>query len=130
MSGVGVDLSAGSFRSATPFPSQEVGMTYVIETRSKGRRAATYAAGLAISSLLSLGTFVPSASADEYQTDIHSWDRNDDLGNSRWGGIHYVVPAPADYSAPFTGTPSSYPLRVFHGPGVAISLPGINIGIQ
>ena len=105
-------------------------MTYVIETRSKGRRAATFAAGLAISALLSLGSFVASASADEFQTEIYSWDRNDDLGNSRWGGIHYVVPTPVAYSAPFTGTKSTYPLPVFHGPGIGISLPGINIGIQ
>ena len=105
-------------------------MTYVIETRSKGRRAATFAAGLAISALLSLGSFVASASADEFQTEIYSWDRKDDLGNSRWGGIHYVTPAPVAYSAPFTGTTSTYPPPVFHGPGIAISLPGINIGIQ
>ena len=105
-------------------------MTYVIETKSKTRLAATFAAGLTISALLSLGTFVASASADEFQTDIHRWDHDDDLGNSRWGGIHYVTPAPVAYSAPFTGTASNYPLPVFYGPGIGIRLPGVNIGIQ
>jgi len=105
-------------------------MTYVIETGSKRRLAATFAAGFTVSALLSLGTFVASASADEFQTNIYSWDHNDDLGNSRWGGIHYFAPAPVAHSAPFTGTPSNYPRPVSYGPGIGISLPGLNIGIQ
>ena len=105
-------------------------MTCVIETKSKRHLPAMLAAGLAMSALLTLGTFIASASADEFQTDIHSWDRNDDLANSRWGGIDYVAPPPVAYRAPFTGTESNYPLPVFYGAGFGISLPGVNVGIQ
>jgi hypothetical protein len=108
----------------------EVGMTHVIEVKSKRHLSATFAVGLTISALLSLGTLVASASADEFQTDIHSWDRNDELGNSRWGGLYYVAPHPMAHSAPFTGTASEYPLPVFYGPGIGIGLPGFTIGIQ
>jgi hypothetical protein len=105
-------------------------MTHVIEAKSKRRLLATLAAGLAFSALLSVGTFVASAMADEFQTDIHSWHRNDELGNGRWGGIHYVAPPPVAYNVPYTGTPSKYPPLVPYVPGFGISLRGGNIGIQ
>ena len=82
-------------------------------------------AGLAIASVLLLGTFIVSASADERRDAHRGGDHRGDRGHERgWGGGSYPAP-PVVY-----GAPAYYPPPVVYGPAVGIVLPGIAIGIQ
>jgi hypothetical protein len=79
-------------------------------------------AGLAIASVLLLGTAIVSASADERHDDHRGGDDRGHQGG--WGGGAYPAP-PVVY-----GRPEYYPPPIVYGPAVGIVLPGISIGIQ
>ena len=79
-------------------------MTWNIGTTSKRRLSVKLVGGIAVSALLALGAFATPASAD--------WD-NDHRGyHHNWNGGYYRAPP------------------VVYGPGIGISLPGVNIGIR
>ncbi len=95
-------------------------MTCIIDTKSKRRLPAKFAAGLAISALLALGTFAVPASADEHRDDRRGrHDRGH--GDCCWSGGYYAAP-------PVVYAPYYAPPPVVYGPG--IYLPGININIR
>ena len=101
-------------------------MTQTIGTPSKCRLSARLAGGLAVSALLTLGTFATPASADWYGD-------HPDYHHHNWNGGYYHSP-PVVYGSPYGngyyGAPSYYAPPVVYGPGVGISLPGVNIGIR
>ena len=98
-------------------------MTWIIDTKSKRRRAAKLAAGFVISAMLALGTLAVPAKAD--------WDGNHRGYHHNWNGGYYRAP-PVVYGSPYHssyyGSPYHYP-PVVYGPGIGIGLPGVNIGI-
>ena len=99
-------------------------MTWNIGTTSKRRLSARLVGGVAISALLALGTFAGSARAD---------DRGEHRGyHQNWNGGYYNAP-PVVYGSPYGngyyGSPYYAP-PVVYGPGISISLPFVNIGIQ
>jgi hypothetical protein len=96
-------------------------MTWIIDTKSKRHLSAKLAAGLVISAMLGLGTFAGSASGGYGGYYYHNWN----------GGYYRAPPVVygSPYSSSYYGTPYYYPPRVIHGPGISLSLPGINIGI-
>jgi hypothetical protein len=69
-----------------------------------------------------LGTFVASASAQQYHEDRRSDYRRDDRRN--WNGGYYPAP-PVIYGAPYYAPPP-----VIYGPSVGIAFPGVVIGIH
>jgi len=97
-------------------------MTCIIDAKSKRRLPAKLAAGLAISALLVLGTFVASASADEHRGDRGDY-RSGDRGHYSccYGGGYYAAP-------PVVYAPYYAPPPVVYGPG--LYLPGLNINIR
>ena len=99
-------------------------MTWFTDTTPKRRLSAKLAGGLAISALLALGTFATSASAEDRD---HRGDHH-----HNWNGGYYHA-SPVVYGSPYGngyyGTPCYAP-PVVYGPGVGISLPGVNIGIR
>ena len=107
-------------------------MTRNIDNKSTRRLSAKLAAGLAISALLSVGTFVASASAGGNNGD-HHWNNNN-YNNNRgygWGGSYYAPP-PVVYGTPYyapqyDGGPAYYPPPVVRAPGIGINLPGVSI---
>jgi len=103
-------------------------MTCIIDTSPKRRLSAKLAAGIALSTLLVLGTFVATASAQPHRDDHRGgdhrgWDHRGD-GPGWHGGGYYPAP-PVIY-----GGPAYYPPPVVYGPAVGIYLPGVAIGIQ
>jgi hypothetical protein len=98
-------------------------MTCMISTNSKRRMSAKLAAGLVITAALALGAFAAPANAD--------WNGHRGHYNN-WNGGYYRAP-PVVYGSPYRssyyGTPYYSPPLVY-GPGVGVSLPGINIGIR
>jgi hypothetical protein len=99
-------------------------MTCTIDAKSKRHLSAKLTAGLAISAIIVLGTFVTSASAE---------DRRDDHRGGDYRGNHgYSGPGPGYYRAPpvVYGAPAYYPPPVVYGPAIGISMPGISIGIR
>jgi hypothetical protein len=93
-------------------------MTRSAET---GSRPLTCAA-TALVALLSCGSFVAAAGAEDFRSGIYLWTPDGLLGQGR--GLHYIAPPPAAYVTPFTGTPSKYPPPVFYGPSVGVTLDG------
>jgi hypothetical protein len=104
-------------------------MTYIIDTRSKRHLPAKLAGALAISTLLVLGTFVASASAENRgHPTRHSGGH---YGGRGRGGGYYSAP-PVVYGSPYDGSyyGSPYdPPPVVYGPGIGIGLPGVGISI-
>ncbi len=111
-------------------------MTYIVDTTSKRYRPAKLAAGLAISAVLVLGTFVASASADEHHQKagghaahggnhrVADYRGGHDRGwGGGWGGGYYDSP-PVVYGAPYYDPPP-----VVYGPGIGIAVPGVGISI-
>ena len=99
-------------------------MTGIIDTKSKRRLSAKLATGLAISALLVLGTFVASASAAEHRGGGgRGHDGGHGLGYPGWSGPYFAPPV-------VYGSPYHYPPPVVYGPGIGISLPGINVRIR
>ncbi|MGA2089127.1 MAG: hypothetical protein ABSG66_09430 [Stellaceae bacterium] len=96
-------------------------MTCIIDTKSKRRLPAKLAAGLAISALLVLGTFVASASADDHRGDRGDYRGDRGHGSCCYGGGYYAAP-------PVVYAPYYAPPPVVYGPGVY--LPGLNINIR
>jgi|ERR1051326_1802652 hypothetical protein len=99
-------------------------MTRIIDITSKRRLSARLAAGIAISAILALGTFAGTASARD----------RDDGGRGGWNGGYYAAPevvygSSYGYGYGYYGAPYYAP-PVVYGPGVGISLPGVNIGIR
>jgi len=103
-------------------------MILITDTNSKRRRSAKFAAGLAISAVLALGTFSGSADA-QYR---HYYNGH------YYNGGYYRAP-PVVYGSPYNngyygsgyyGSPYYYPPPVVYGPSIGISLPGISIGIH
>jgi hypothetical protein len=85
-------------------------MTGIIDAKSTGHPSARRAAGLALFSLLMLGTFVASAYAEGH--------RGGHGGRGGWGRGYYAPPV-------VYGSPYYYPPPVVYGPGI-----GVNIGIR
>jgi hypothetical protein len=98
-------------------------MTRNIDAQLKRRLPAKFAAGIAISAFLALGTFAIAANADEHRDDRHGGDYRDGRGRPGccWTGGYYSAP-------PVVYAPAYYPPPVVYGPG--IYLPGINIRIR
>jgi len=97
-------------------------MTRFNDTKSKRRLPAKLAAGLAVATLLVLGAGVGSARAEDH----HGWERHDNRHYGRWNGGYYAAP-PVVYGG---YAPGYYPPPVVYGPGIGISLPGINLNIR
>jgi hypothetical protein len=95
-------------------------MTQFADAKPTGHWSAKLAAGFALSALLALGSFAAPASAQYYR------------GYHNWNGGYYAAP-PVVYGSPYDGgyygSPYYAPPAVY-GPGIGISLPGINIGIR
>jgi hypothetical protein len=96
-------------------------MTCIIETKSKRRLPAKLAAGLAISALFVLGTFVASASADDHRGGRGDYRGDRGHGSCCYGGGYYAAP-------PVVYAPYYAPPPVVYGPG--LYLPGLNINIR
>jgi hypothetical protein len=94
-------------------------MTCSADTTSKPRTMA--AAAIAI--LLSLGSFVTAASAEDFSTGIRLWAPDTFGGQGPLRGLHYFAPPADAYAAPFTGTASKYPLQpLYSGARVGVTL--------
>ena len=97
-------------------------MTWIIDTKSKRRRAAKLAAGFAISAMLALGTlpYRPRRIGDGNHRGYHH----------NWGGYYRasLVVDGSPYHSSYYGSPYHYP-PVVYGPGIGIGLPGVKIGI-
>ena len=117
-------------------------MTRSIDARSKRRLPAKLAVGLAISAFLVLGTFVASASAENWQAQDtfeknhgqgdrhrgwHGGDRGyhrEDRGYYRGDGYYYGAP-PVVYGSPYGGSYYGAP----YGPPPVIYNPGVYINL-
>jgi hypothetical protein len=101
-------------------------MTQINDIKSERRPSAKLAAGLAISALLTLGTFAAAAGAEERWGEHREYHHN-------WNGGYYSAP-PVVYGSPYGsgyyGSPYYAPPPVIYGPGIGINLPGVNIGIR
>ena len=99
-------------------------MTWINDTKSKSRLSAKFAAGLAISAALVLGTIAAPAHA--------GWDgdRDNHRGHDRqsWNGGHYRAP-PVVYNRYYGGGYGYYPPPVVYSPNIGIIVPGISVGI-
>ncbi len=106
-------------------------MRSIIVIKAERHQPATLAAGLVISALLVLGTFVASASAAEHRGGNQGrWDYpggyRGDHAPPRWGGGYYLPPPvvypppPAVYGSPYYGSPFYYPPPIVYGPGIGI----------
>jgi hypothetical protein len=85
-------------------------------TKIKSARLAT---GIAVSAVIALAVSAGPASA--------RWGDRDDHWHHGWSGGYWEAPPPV-YG--YYGTYGYYPPPVVYGPGVGISLPGVNIGIR
>jgi hypothetical protein len=98
-------------------------MTWIIDTTSKRRLSAKLAAGIAISAMLALGTFVAPANAR---------DHNGYYNGGYYNGGYYNAPPVvygSSYGYGYYGSPYYAP-PVVYGPGVGISLPFVNLNIR
>jgi hypothetical protein len=101
-------------------------MPSIMDVKSKHRPPVKLIAGLAIASLLLVGTYVASAGAEERHGDQRGGQHHDNRGHDgdRGGGYYGAPPVvyanPGYYAAP----------PVVYSPGVAVVMPGISIGIQ
>ena len=101
-------------------------MTRTLDSKSTRRQAARLAAGLGLSALFILGTFVVPANAQPHRDDQHRDDRRVVHHDDRdFHGGGYYAPPPVVYGGPVYAPPP-----VVYGPGVSIDLPGVTIGIQ
>ncbi len=99
-------------------------MTRIIDTKSKHRLTAKLAAGFAIAATFALGTVATPAHA-EWNGYHRDYGRNGTNGYYRAPPVIYG----SQYRSSYYGRPYYYP-PVVYGPGIGISLPGINIGIR
>jgi hypothetical protein len=109
--------------TVTSRSSEEVVMTWIIDTKSKRRRSVKLGAGIIISPMLALGTLAVPANAE--------WDGNDREHHHHWNGGYYRAPPVvygSQYRSSYYGSRYYYP-PVVYGPGIGIGLPGVNIGI-
>ena len=80
-------------------------------------------AAAAIAALLSLGSFVTTAAAEDFRTGIRLWTPDTLMGEGPLRGLHFFAPPAEAYAAPLTGTPSKYPLpTLFSGARVGVTL--------
>jgi len=80
-------------------------------------------AAAAFAALLSLGSFVTAAGAEDFRTGVRLWAPDTLGGLGPLGGLRYFAPPPEAYAAPFTGTASKYPLQpLFSGARVGVTL--------
>jgi hypothetical protein len=97
-------------------------MTSIVDIRAKRSPSVKFAAGLAVVTLLALGTFAASASAQGYRGYQHGGNYH---GYHRgWNGGYYPAP-PLVYGEPYYAPPP-----MIYGPSVGIVVPGVAIGIQ
>jgi len=100
-------------------------MTWINETKPRRRFSAKLATALALSAMLSLGTFaVPTyADGDGHRDYRHNWN----------GGYYYAPPVVygspygggyygGGYGGEYYGSPYYYPPPVVYGPGVGFSI--------
>jgi len=108
-------------------------MTCIDHKTSKRHLPAKLAAALAISAFFGLGTFVPSASAQDrgdYQNwnergNQRGWDHRGYRDHDGWDERHYYNPPPVVY-----GSPYYYPPPVVYGPGIGLNVPGLSVHIR
>ena len=82
-------------------------------------------AAVAIAALLSLGSFVTAAGAEDFSTGIRLWSPDTFGGQGPLRGLRYFAPPPDAYATPFTGTASRYPLQpLYSGARVGVTLDG------
>jgi hypothetical protein len=94
-------------------------MTRSVDTAS---RPLTMTAA-AFAALLSVGSFVTTAGAEDFGTGIRLWAPDTFVGQGPLGGLHYFAPPADAYATPFTGTPSKYPLpTLYSGARVGVTL--------
>jgi hypothetical protein len=105
-----------ALRDVTPYSSEEVIMTRIIDTESKRRLPAQLAAGLAVSALLAVGAFVAPAGAQVV------------YGAPYYGPAPVYSPPPVVYAQPYYA-PYYAPPPVVYGPTIGIGLPFIGIGV-
>ena len=80
-------------------------------------------AATAIAALLSLGSFVTTAGAEDFGTGIRLWSPDTGAGEGPLRGLHYFAPPADAYATPFTGTASRYPLQpLFSGARLGVTL--------
>jgi hypothetical protein len=81
-------------------------------------------AAAAIAALLSLGSFVTTAGAEDFSTGIRLWAPDTFGGQGPWRGLRYFAPPAEAYATPFTGTPAGYPQPLFSGARLGVTLDG------
>ena len=103
-------------------------MTRTINTTSRRRLSARLAAGIAIAAILALGTFATPANAEwgDHNHGYHNWNG----GYYNAPPVVYGSPYGSPYGSSYYGYSPYYAPPLVYGPGVGISLPGINIGIR
>ncbi len=107
-------------------------MTRIIDIKSKRRLSAKLAAELAIFAVLGLGAFAVPANAQPIPPDAQPYGYDREYRNTGNGG-YYATP-PVVYGSPYGpsyyGSPNYSSPPVVYGPGLVISVPFVNIGIQ
>jgi len=100
-------------------------MIHTNTDKSKGHLPAKIAAGLAFATVLLLGTFASSASAQDYQRyHRESHVRHEHRHGYASGGYYYRAP-PVVYDSPYY-----YPPPVVYGPRFGVVTPGLSIDIR
>jgi hypothetical protein len=105
-------------------------MTCIVDTSTKWHLSPKLLAGIALSTLLVLGTAVASAGAAEHRDEHRGGDFRGNRGHGGWGGGYDRAP-PVVYGSPYYA-PSPYylPPPVIYGPGIGIMMPGVNVNIR
>jgi hypothetical protein len=102
-----------------------------IKIQTPMARSARLWTGIVLSAALFCTAFAGTANADGYDRGRHDGryqGRQGHAGDWGGGGGYYVAP-PVVYGGGYYA-PYYYPPPVVYAPGIGISLPGINIGIQ
>ena len=100
-------------------------MTRYIATGAKRRLWAPLMAGFAVAGLLLLGAGIGSARADDrHEREFYRHQER----HGHWDGGYYRAP-PVVYGRAYAA-PGYYPPPVVYGPGIGLSLPGINVNIR
>jgi|SRR3954452_5666090 hypothetical protein len=108
-------------------------MTWFIDHKSTRRLSAQLAAGLAISALLVLGAGVGPARADDDRGrgEHRGWGHHEGYdGHGHWNGGYYRAPPVAYYGRAPAPTYYYPPPPVVYGPGVGVTLPGLNFNFH
>jgi hypothetical protein len=107
-------------------------MTWIIDSKSNCRLSAKLTAVLAIFAALGLGAFAVPANAQPIPPNAQPYGYDHEYRNTGNGGYYTAPPVvygspygPSYYDSPYYNAPP-----VVYGPGLVISVPFVNIGIQ